>query len=105
MALTRTPDGASSIAIERVAVITQPLLALYQVRLGRGLTPAVEAMLRMAPAPARFIIGAARRAVRNTDLTLTASSRSNSASESASIARGGWATPALLTRMSSRPNA
>src|SRR4029079_7600142 len=49
-AQTRMPNGASSTAIERVAVITQPLLALYQVRLGRGLTPAVDAMLRMMPA-------------------------------------------------------
>ena len=43
------PKGASSTAIERVAVMTQPLLALYQVRRGRGLTPAVLATLRITP--------------------------------------------------------
>src|ERR1019366_1430321 len=48
-ATTRMPKGASSTAIERVAVMTQPLLALYQARRGRGLTPAVLAMLRITP--------------------------------------------------------
>ena len=48
-ATTRMPKGASSTAIERVAVMTQPLLALYQVSRGRGLTPAVDAMLRITP--------------------------------------------------------
>src|SRR5436190_24315485 len=33
-AFTRMPKGASSTAIERVAVITQPFDALYQVRFG-----------------------------------------------------------------------
>jgi len=41
----------------RAAVMTQPLEALYQVRLGRGLTPPVEAMLRMTPDPCAFIAG------------------------------------------------
>ena len=48
-ATTRMPNGASSTAIERVAVMTQPLLALYQVSRGRGLTPAVLAMFRITP--------------------------------------------------------
>src|ERR1700704_2571538 len=48
-ATTRMPKGASSTAIERVAVMTHPLLALYQVSLGRGLTPAVLAMFRITP--------------------------------------------------------
>src|SRR5204862_8074408 len=48
-ALTRMPKGASSTAIARVAVITQPLLALYQANRGRGLTPAVLAMFRITP--------------------------------------------------------
>jgi len=39
------PAGASSTALARVAVMTQPLLALYQPSRGRGLTPAVLAML------------------------------------------------------------
>ena len=41
-ALTRMPNGASSTAMARVAVMTQPFEALYQVRFGRGLTPAVR---------------------------------------------------------------
>ena len=45
------PKGASSTALARVAVITQPLLALYQARRGRGLTPAVLAMFSTTPAP------------------------------------------------------
>ena len=48
-AQTRMPNGASSTALARVAVITQPLLALYQLRRGRGLTPAVLAMLSTTP--------------------------------------------------------
>ena len=62
-ALTRTCEAASSMAIARVAVITQPLEALYQVRFGRGLTPPVDAILRMAP-PDCFISGTAAIAVR-----------------------------------------
>ena len=53
-ALTRMPSGASSTAIVLVAVIIQPLDALYQFSRGRGLSPAVEAMLRIAPRPAAF---------------------------------------------------
>jgi len=49
MALTRMLSGASSTAMVRVAVIIQPLEALYQFRRGRGDTPAVEATLRIAP--------------------------------------------------------
>ena len=63
-AFTRTPKGASSTAIALVAVIIQPLEALYQLSFGRGLRPAVEAMLRMAPAPRAFIAGTRWRAVR-----------------------------------------
>src|SRR6056297_2898843 len=54
-AFTRMPSGASSTAMDFVAVIIQPLEALYQLRFGRGDTPAVEAMLRIAPCPAAFI--------------------------------------------------
>src|SRR5690349_23999332 len=49
MALTRTPSGASSTAIDLVAVTIQPLDALYQLSRGRGLTAAVDATLRIAP--------------------------------------------------------
>ena len=63
-AFTRTPYGASSTAIARVAVIIQPLEALYQLRFGRGDTPAVEAMFRIQPLPAAFIAGTNARAAR-----------------------------------------
>lgn len=63
-AFTRTPDGANSTAMARVAVIIQPLEALYQLRLGRGLSPAVEATFRIAPAPRAFMCGTSARAVR-----------------------------------------
>src|SRR5688500_1522359 len=49
IAFTRTPNGASSTAIDLVAVTLQPFDALYQLSRGRGLTAAVEATLRMAP--------------------------------------------------------
>ena len=50
--------------MERVAVMTQPFDALYQVRLGRGLTPAVEAMLRITPAFRSLKRGTTCRAAR-----------------------------------------
>ena len=71
MALTRMPKGASSTAIDFVAVTSQPLLALYQVRRGRGLTAAVEATLRMAPARADLNSGTKAFAVLNTARMLT----------------------------------
>ena len=49
IAFTRILKGANSIAIDFVAVITQPLLALYQVRFGLGLMPAVEAIFNIQP--------------------------------------------------------
>ena len=63
-ALTRTPAGASSIAIALVAVFIQPFEALYQLSRGRGETPAVEATFRIAPAPSSFICPTSARAVR-----------------------------------------
>ena len=49
MTLTRMLCGASSAAIERDVVIAAPLLPLYQVRPGRGRTPAVDAIVMKAP--------------------------------------------------------
>src|SRR5579864_6457163 len=71
-AFTRIPNGASSMAIDRVAVITQPFEALYHVRLARGLTPAVEAMFRIAPRFADFIAGTKCFDVRKIERTFTA---------------------------------
>ena len=53
--------GASSTAIDLVAVIAQPFEALYQVRPGRGLKPAVEAVVMMAPPPCRSMTGTTAR--------------------------------------------
>ena len=44
-------SGPSSPAIERLIVITAPLLELYTVSPGRGRTPAVDAMFTNAPPP------------------------------------------------------
>src|ERR1700727_29942 len=82
IAFTRMPNGASSTAMARVAVIIQPLEALYQVRLGLGLMPPVEAMLRITPRFLAFMAGTISRAVRNTDLALIARMRSNVSSDS-----------------------
>ena len=63
-AFTLMPEGASSTASARVAVITQPLDALYQLSLGRGDTPAVEAMLRITPEPRVLKSGTKARAIK-----------------------------------------
>ena len=49
IALTLTLKEANSIAIAFVAVIIQPLLALYQFNLGLGDKPAVEATFKITP--------------------------------------------------------
>ena len=49
MQLTRMLSGPSSAASDLLVVITAPLEPLYQVRPGRGRTPAVEAMLMKLP--------------------------------------------------------
>ena len=57
IALTLTLNVASSIAIALVAVIIQPLLALYQFNLGLGHKPAVEATFKITPFLFFFIFG------------------------------------------------
>ena len=49
MQFTRMLSGPSSAASDLEVVITAPLEPLYQVRPGRGRTPAVEAMLMKLP--------------------------------------------------------
>ena len=49
IALTLIPTGASSTAMLLVAVIIHPFEALYQVRLGLGDIPAVEAIFKIIP--------------------------------------------------------
>ena len=48
-ALTLIPKGANSTAIDLVAVIIHPLVELYQLSRGLGLTPAVEAIFKITP--------------------------------------------------------
>ena len=63
-AFTRTPKGASSTAIVRVAVFTQPFELLYQFKFGRGETPAVEAMFKITPLRRVFSAGTNAREIR-----------------------------------------
>lgn len=56
--------AANSIAIALVSEITAPLLPLYQTRPGRGRSPAVDAVLMMAPPPRRSSAGTAWMAAR-----------------------------------------
>src|SRR5262245_4994399 len=64
MAHTRIFLGASSAAIDLVIVITAPLEELYQVRPGRGRTPAVDAVLMITPPPRFSICGTQASAAR-----------------------------------------
>ena len=57
IALTLTLYGANYIAIAFVAVIIQPLLALYQFNFGLGDNPAVEATFKITPFFIFFIFG------------------------------------------------
>ena len=64
MQFTRMLSGPSSAAIDLLVVITAPLEPLYQVRPGRGRSPAVEAMLMKLPPPAWRMAGTAWMAER-----------------------------------------
>src|SRR5262245_11441651 len=57
MAHTRICLGASSAAIDLVMVMTAPFDELYQVRPGRGRTPAVDAVLMITPPPRCSLAG------------------------------------------------
>ncbi len=63
-ALTRMRSGASSTASERETRFTAPLVALYQVRPGRGRIPAVEPTLRITPPPWARMRGITARVIR-----------------------------------------
>jgi hypothetical protein len=105
IAQTRMPSPASSAAIDFDRRFTAPLEALYQVSPGRGLIPAVEPILMITPDFCLRMSGTTACANRKIDLTFTAMSRSNSVSSTSSMGRRTWLMPALLTRMSTRPNA
>ena len=64
MQLTRIFIGASSTAIDFETRFTKPLEPLYQVRPGRGRTPAVEPMLMTEPPPPSRKIGVERCVIR-----------------------------------------
>ena len=59
MQFTRMLSGPSSAASDLLVVMTAPLEPLYQVRPGRGRTPAVEAMLMKLPPPLALKAGTA----------------------------------------------
>jgi len=61
-----------STAMDRVIASTAPLLIEYANLSTRPISEAIEARLRIAPAPAFFIRGATAREQRNNPLTLTA---------------------------------
>ena len=71
MTFTRMLSFANSAAIERLVTIAAPLLPLYQVSPGRGLTPAVDAMVMNTPFLCARKCGTTCRAVRKRLFTLT----------------------------------
>ena len=71
MTFTRMLSGASSAAMDRLVTMAAPLLPLYQVRPGRGRTPAVDAIVMNTPFFFERKYGTACRAVRNRLFTLT----------------------------------
>ncbi len=64
MALTRMFFDASSAAMDFVSVRAAPLVPLYQVRPGRGRTPAVDAVMMIEPPPRFSSSGTAASVVR-----------------------------------------
>src|SRR5262249_52953246 len=90
IAQTRMPSGASSAAIDLEPSFPAPLEALSQVNPGRGRIPAVEPILMITPDFCLRMRGTTACANRKIDLTLTAMSRSNSASSTSSMGRRTW---------------
>ena len=74
-------------------------------RPGRGRRAAVEPILMKTPPPCERICGTKAWAVSRIDFTLTANTRSNSASSISISGLLRWVVPALLTTMSTRPKA
>ena len=104
IALTRT-SGASSTARLRVSWLSAALPAPYAANELITRSAERDEMLTMAPPPAVSTIAwAASWLIRNGAVTLNRIAISKNASE-VCIAGRGPVPPALLTRMSSRPNA
>src|SRR5215469_364045 len=105
MALTRTPLKASSSPSALVSWMTPAFATAYAAVPLETPKPSTEATLTMAPPlPAANIRRAASCAQKNTASRSVPTTRRHSASESSS-ARPECATPALLTRMVTVPNA
>ena len=81
MALTRIPWRANSIAAVRVMPTTACLLAVYATRPGVPVSPAIDAVLTMAPPPWAFMAAPTCLRPSQTPFRLIAITRSNAASE------------------------
>src|SRR5438270_3826466 len=107
-ALTRI-SGAKVRAKLRVRLMRPALLVAYGMLLPDPITPAIEAVLQIAP-PAAFSAGTAAWAQRNGPIKLVVNILDQNSSVSASRSENGIGVgvagvPALLTRKSSRPSA
>src|SRR5205809_1479814 len=116
IALTRISCGAYSRARLLVSEMTPALAAAYAGSLGEATSPAIEAMLTMAPPPHAFSAASPAAVVTNVVLRFCERYSSHCAPDMAPLPRlpraargtlGSLAprpTPALFTRMSSLPN-
>ena len=102
MALTRI-FGASSGAIARVIIDSAALAVAYAVKHGCTMLAERDEMLTIAPPPAATMCGTTSLLRRNADVTLKRKAISNDRSLVAVNALGSD-PPALLSRMSMRPN-
>src|SRR5689334_3961010 len=97
IALTRMPDGPSSIDSDLVKPITPHFDAAYGVRLGKPKRPAADDRLAMLALSLARNSGIACFAHRNCPVRLTASVRFQSSSATSTHGAVGPAMPALFT--------
>src|SRR5690606_24462609 len=102
-ALTRMPSRRWSAAIARVRADTAPLDAEYSARCGRPVVEAMDAVLQTAADGDSRNHGSAAEVTRAMPVTLTESTRAHSSSSFAVMSPCA-PMPALLMRMSMRPN-
>ena len=103
-AFTRTPYGASSIAIARTSAPSAPLPAVYAATFACVATACTDDTTTIAPFPERRRCGRAARAARKTPLTFTANTSSQVFSSVSATVPYRW-IPAEVTSTSSRPKA
>ena len=106
---TRTPSGASSWRRASVNAVTPNLVALYTALPPRAIRPATDPTLTRSATPRGPLTAAARRCGMASWVTCISPFRFRSSmrrqSSSGLVSNGPSSmTPALLTRMSSRPN-